>query len=144
MPEGLVSSTAIRVFDPGYVDREAEIFLPRAILNQMGIAEGVPINIQVRDDAPDQILILGPDTSEDLTDHYSVLGFPQLDPDPNDAPRYSFRLPREWKEEHWRLPWEDRDDQEENLYRMIEEDYNLEAAQAFLPADGTLIIPLGR
>ncbi len=143
MAEGLEPRDAIRVYDPGEADGDgAYINLPRSILSSMGIPEGQPILIQVRDDAPEQVVILGPATPGDPADPYTITATPEPKQNPDYPPRYSLRLPREWKKKPWRQPEEDMNDRGDDPYSLIDVDYDLGQAIGFLRADGALVIPL--
>lgn len=141
MTQGIASMDAIRIYDPGYADDGACIVLPPSILPSMGILEGQPIRIRVRD-APKEVAVLGPATSGDPDDPYTITGTPDPVRGPASPLQYSFRFPREWKEKHWRQPHEDMNDIDYDPYYMIDAVYDLEQSGRLLKDDGALIIPL--
>lgn len=143
MRTGIEPRDEIRVYDPGYADGHgAYIELPRSILSSMGIPEGQPVRVRVRDDAPEQLVVLGPAAPGDSAAPSTITATPEPDRDSDYPPRYSLRLPREWKERHWHQPVEDRNQWGDDPYRPIEADYDIEQVKQFLTADGTLVIPL--
>ena len=141
MRYGIEPRDEIRVYDDGYEDGEADIVVTHPILSAMRIDENNPILVRVSDESPRQIEILGQASDEEPTDPYTVKAKPDPNPDRDFPPRYSCLLPRAWRDEHFRLPEEDLDDESGFVYEPIEADYPTEEAKGLVSGDGTLVIP---
>jgi hypothetical protein len=137
-----VDSTNSLILDiPGYADAEADIVIPRQLLESMGLNENLPILLRFDGEGTGHITVVGQAGDIPSADPDLILARPDLPHGSDYPPVFVFSTPTAWMETHRVKSGDVTNDWDENLYGGVHEGFDLEQFRQFLRPDGSLVIP---